>query len=110
MTLLHKDLTEERWQKLNFFEQMANVGAEIGRAINWRKDKSRSEAAFQRGMDLLDLTIADEKNHSKGRLKELCRLKEVLGDYFMSDNFYGSTDEKWNNYFYAFNYAARLGK
>ena len=25
-----------RWQKLSFFEQMANIGSEVERAINWR--------------------------------------------------------------------------
>ncbi len=109
MTLLHHDLTKERWQRFSIFEQMANIGSEIGRAINWKeKDKKRSEAAFERGLELLDLTIEDKKNTN--RLKEICRLREVLVDYFCFDNVYGSSDEKWNNYFYAFNYAARLGK
>jgi len=107
MTSLHHDLTEERWQRFSIFEQMANIGSEIGRAINWReKDKKRSEAAFDRGLELLDLTIEDKKNIK--RLKEICRLREVLVDYFCFDNIYGSSDEKWNNYFYAFNYAARI--
>jgi len=107
MTRLNEDLTKERWRGLNFFEQMANTGAEIGRAINWRlKNKQRSDAAFERGLELLDLTIEDPKN--KNKLKELCRLREVLVDYFYFDNIYGSSDEKWNNYFYAFNYAARI--
>ena len=106
MANLHQDLTKEKWQRLSFFNQMANIGAEIGRAINWRqKDKNKSNAAFERGIELLDLTIEDKKNH-KGKLKELCILREVLVDYFCFDNMYGSTDEKWNNYFYGFNYAA----
>lgn len=107
--IFHKDLTKEKWQSLSFFEQMANTGAEIGRAINWRvKDKKMSEAAFFRGLELLDLTIDDHKNRNK--LKELCRLKEVLADHFCFDNIYGSTDEKWNNYFYAFNYAVAINR
>jgi len=105
----HKELTKEKWQSLSFFEQMANIGAEIGRTINWSaKDKKLSESAFCRGLELLDLTIDDQKNRNK--LKELCRLKEILADYFCFDNIYGSSDEKWNNYFYAFNYAARINK
>lgn len=102
----HKELTIEKWQQLNFFEQMTNIGAEIGRAINWRKkDEELSDAAFFRGLELLDSTIVDKKNRKK--LKELCRLREFLTDYFCFDNIYKSTDENWNNYFYAFNYAAR---
>lgn len=34
--LIHKHL-KSRWKNLSFVEQMANVGADIGRAINWRK-------------------------------------------------------------------------
>lgn len=106
--MLHQGLTESRWQKLSFADQMANIGAEIGRAISWKiKDIKKSEAALQRGIELLDLTIQDPKNR-KGRLKELCRLKEFLGDYFIGENQYGSDDKKWNDYFYAFNFLAAV--
>jgi hypothetical protein len=103
--MFHQGLTKEKWHQLSFFEQMANVGAEIGRTINWqKKDADKSSASFLRGLELLDLTIGDKKNKSK--LKELCRVREVLADYFYFDNDYSSTDESWNKYFYAFNYAA----
>lgn len=109
MTIFHKDLTIERWQKLSLFEQMANVGAEVGRAINWIKsDKDRGQSALFRGLELLDLTIEDTKN--KKRLKELLLVRECLVDYFLFKNDYRSSNENWNNYFYAFNYAARLNK
>jgi hypothetical protein len=103
----HKELTSEKWQSMSFFEQMANIGAEIGRAMNWqKKDKELSTAAFYRGIELLDSTIDDKKNNRK--LKELCRVREMLVDYFMYDNVYASSVKKWNNYFYAFNYAAAI--
>lgn len=103
----HKDLASGRWQKFSLLEQMANIGSEIGRAINWRiKNSEDSKIAFERGLELLDLTIKDPQN--KKRLKELLRVRECLVDYFCFDNIYGSTDKKWNNYFYAFNYAANL--
>ena len=102
--MLHRELTKERWRAFSFFRQMANIGAEVGRCINWReKDGETSKASFERGLELLDLTIEDPKN--KERLKELCKLREVLVDYFCFDNIYGSSDEKWNNYFYGFNHA-----
>jgi len=106
MNYIHKNLADGRWFTFSFSEQMANVGAEIGRAITWRqKDAALSQMAFERGLELLDLTIQDPKNHGSKR-KELCRVEEVLGDYFMGENEYGSTDENWNNYFYFFNAAA----
>ena len=101
----HKDLTREKWFGLDFFSQMANIGAEIGRAINWKeRDKNSSEAALYRGLELLDLTIQVKKN--KKKLKELCRLREIIADYFCFDNIYESTAEDLNNYFYLFGYAA----
>src|SRR5438105_774815 len=99
MIALHQDLTQEKWQSLPFFYQMANVGTEIGRTINWRqKDRQKSTACFERGLELLDLTIEDKKNHD-GKLKELCVLREVLVDYFVSNNIYNSSDKQWNDYF-----------
>lgn len=87
---------------------MAHVGSEVERTILWReKDKEYSKLALYRALELLDLTIKDPKN--KKRLPELLRVRECLVDYFLYDNQYGSSDEKWRNYFYAFNYAARRG-
>ncbi len=107
MAYQHQELAQGRWQKFTFFEQMANVGSEVGRAINWRsKNEINSRLAFERALELLDLTIDDEKN--KTRRRELTRVREVLADFFVGDNAYRSSDVIWQNYFYAFNYAARL--
>lgn len=103
----HKELAGGRWQKFSFFEQMANIGSEVGRTISWKNKNNLdySQKAFERALELLDLTIADNKN--KNRLKELCRLREILIDYFVFDNQYKSSDQLWQNYFYPFNFAAR---
>lgn len=107
MTTFHKDLSAKRWFEMSIFEQMANIGSEIFRTISWReKDKNLSEKAFWRALELIDLTVDDPKN--KKRLKEILRAREALVDYFAGDNQYHSTDESWQNYFYSFNYAARL--
>ncbi|HYL79396.1 MAG TPA: hypothetical protein VEU07_01205 [Candidatus Acidoferrum sp.] len=108
MTLRHPELAAGRWFGLSLVEQLANVGSEIERAIHWR-GKGNVEYggnAFERGLELLDLTIADEKNRS--RVRELTRLRETLADYFWFDNRYGSSDELWRKYFHAFTYASAL--
>ncbi len=107
METQHKQLAAGRWNKLSFFEQMANIGSEVERAIKWKnKDNAEySQMAFERSLELLDLTVADKKN--KKRLKELLRLRETLVDYFVFENIYNSTDKSYQNYFYAFNFAAR---
>ena len=108
MTLRHPELAAGRWSGLPLVEQLANVGSEIDRAIHWRGKGNAKYGgnAFERGLELLDFTIADEKNRS--RLRELTRLREVLADYFWFDNRYGSNDELWRKYFHAFTYAAAL--
>ena len=66
MTIFNNDLTKERWFRLSFFEQMANLGSEVSRAIKWRsKDPERSRHAFESALELLDLTIEDTKNRSR---------------------------------------------
>lgn len=105
--IFHKGLTEKAWFSKSLFEQMANVGSEVERTMKWRhKDQKYSEMAFDRCLELIDLTVLDPKN--KNRLTEILRSREVLVDYFMGDNVYGSSDMLWQNYFYGFNYAARI--
>jgi hypothetical protein len=108
MEYQHKNLAGEKWQSLTFFEQMANVGSEVERTIKWRNKGNAQycRMAFERALELLDFTISDPKNIKK--LKELVRLREALADYFAFDNEYQSTDKIWQNYFYAFNFAARI--
>ena len=108
MSYQHKQLATGRWLELSFVEQMANMGSEIERTILWKNKNNYdySRKAFERGLELLDLTITDIKN--KSRLKELTRLREILIDYFLFDNQYSSSDKLWRNYFYPFNFAARL--
>ncbi|MBU0899196.1 hypothetical protein KKB54_00020 [bacterium] len=107
MSYQHKNLADGRWFELSFPVQMANIGSEVNRAINWKNKNNPeySRQAFERVLELLHLTISDPKN--KKRLRELTRLYEILADYFAFDNEYGSTDQSWQNYFLAFNYLAR---
>ncbi len=103
----HRRLAGGRWQGLAFVEQMANVGSEVGRASNWRA-KGKSDLgmrAFERALELLDLTIADPRN--RGRLRELLRVREALADFFVFDNSYQSSSESWERYFRFFLLAAR---
>jgi len=106
---LHKDLSLERWFKFAFVEQMANVGAEIGRTVKWKQtDIKHSNGAFARGMELLCLTIGDPKN--KKHLNKLLEIKDGLIDHFVGSNKYETTDEQWDKYFYAFGYIAAINR
>jgi hypothetical protein len=107
MAYLHQDLASGRWQKFSLVEQLANIGAEIGRALSWkaRGDEEKSRKALERGFELFDLTIADPR--WRGRLKEIVRAREVVGDYFFGKNEYQSTPESLEKYFLQFAIAAR---
>lgn len=108
MNFQHKKLSQGKWQKLSLIEQMANIGSEVERAINWKNknDEEYSRMAFERALELIDLTMSDEKN--RRRLGEISRVRESLADYFVGDNQYSSSDESWKNYFYAFGLAAGI--
>lgn len=98
---------EKRWSQFTLIEQMANIGAEVGRTIKWKTkgNVAMSRNAFFRGLELLDLTISDKKN--KKSLKEILRVREALVDFFMGENIYGSSNALWEKYFFYFNLAAR---
>jgi hypothetical protein len=101
-------LTDSRWRAFSLVEQLANVGSEVERAMKWSQAgrSDRCEAALFRGLELLDLTLGDPGH--RGRLKELTRLREVLLDYFLGPNEFGSSDLAWHQYFHAFGVAAAV--
>lgn len=107
MNFQHKDLINGNWNKFSMIEQLANIGSEVFRAIDWKNKGNReySQMAFERALELFYFTIVDPKNIH--HLKEITRTRECLVDYFAGENIYKSTDESWQKYFYAFNYAAR---
>jgi hypothetical protein len=103
----HKDLAAGRWKELSLIEQMANIGSEVERALNWRAKNNAeySRNAFERALELIDLSLDSSTKHS--HLKELARLREALVDYFFGTNEFESTEASWRKYFTAFTYAAR---
>ncbi len=110
MMVMHRELAEGRWFDLALVEQLAHVGSEVERTMSWRAKGNAEYArrAFERALELLDLTIGDAKHRS--RLRELTRLRETLVDFFWFDNCYRSTDESWRRYFHAFTHAAALAR
>ncbi len=105
----HAVLAAGRWFKLTLAEQLGNVGSEVSRMGNW-KDKNQKLylKAFERALELLDLTIADLR--WKNGLKELTRARELLCDAMQGGKEYGTTFEDLNRYFFQFALAARQDK
>ena len=107
MSAQHRQLAAGRWYQLSFIEQMANVGGEVERSLNWRAKNNTAycQQAFERALELIDLTLEDKKNVN--RLKELARLREAIVDFFAGSNEFSTTDASWRKYFSSFAYAAR---
>jgi hypothetical protein len=116
--LQHKNLALS-WRKLSFSEQMANIGSEVERAMNWKEKSNQkfSQKAFFRSLELFNLTLqslaklenskSDQKISYLPKLTEVARSKELFSDYIYGDNQYKSTRLSWQKYFRAFNYVAR---
>lgn len=102
----HATLTPERFVSFPFMEQLANIGSEVIRAVNWRKkgNLEYSKLALYRALELLDFSLTAEI--SSERRKELARVRSALVDDFIGENTFGSTDGSWNRYFMAYTYRA----
>jgi len=107
MSVEHKELALGRWEQLSILEQMANIGSEVERALNWkaRNNADYSRRAFERALELVDLSLAAAKKFP--HLKELARLREALVDYFEGNNEFVSNEQSWKGYFLSFACAAR---
>jgi hypothetical protein len=102
----HKELSIRRWKRFNIAEQLANVGSEVFRTLDWKqKDKTTSWLAFERSLELFDLTLASHRKYST--LKEVARARELWVDYYYGNNQYQSNDKEWQMYFMQFTFLAR---
>lgn len=95
----HKNQSQGEWAKRSFLEQMANIGSEVYRAINWsnKGNPEYSEMAFMRSLELFDLTKRSKL--TAAQYKELSRMREIWVDFYYYDNEYNSTEDWINRYF-----------
>ncbi len=86
MAQIHKNLTQEKWNLLEKDKQILNIGAELMRAKNLLKKNEEVyfKNSLSRAFELVDLTIGDKK--WKSGLKEMLRLKEMLGEFYIGVN------------------------
>lgn len=95
-------IVPKNWESLDIVTQLANIGAEVGRTITWTNNPKlgNPQDCFYRALTLLDASINDPKNHNH-RLRELCRTREMLVDWYTINQF-GTTSAMWLSYFDAF--------
>jgi hypothetical protein len=98
------------WQRRSLYDQLGTIGTEIGRCISWRKNPKygNPHESFSRGLTYLLITIDDPKNKGAKRV-ELCRLKELLIDWYYGDSeLYHTTDADWERYFMPYAVASNI--
>ncbi|MFC1645893.1 hypothetical protein ACFL2Y_01795 [Candidatus Omnitrophota bacterium] len=107
MNFQHKELAMGRWKELSLSAQMANIGSEISRALNWQKKGKEGpcQKAASRALELLDLSL--DSVTSSSRVRELARLREAVVDYFFGSNEFSSSETLWRKYFDHFAYILR---
>ena len=106
----HKNLGQDDWSRQSLVFQLANIGSEVFRAMQWKHKNNLPYAhdANLRALELFDLTLSSTQKLSE--LKEIARARELWLDFFVGDNQYKQTEQQWKNYFYAFTYAAQNKK
>jgi hypothetical protein len=99
------------WAKLTFYEQMGNIGSEVGRAINARKTgkEQRVQSAIERALDLFSATAEVNLTDAPNRVREVLRARDEFLRLFY-DNTFESDADKIEAYFMNFACLARAGR
>ena len=71
-----------KWVQLSLAQQLGNLASEMTRARHWemKNDVVNCNRALERALDLLDLTLTD--NRWRFRRRELTLLREIICDCF----------------------------
>jgi hypothetical protein len=96
---------KQKWASLTIFEQMGNIGSEVGRAYSAKRrdDELSLQGAFYRGLDLFDASAQAWVGKQPGRVSEILRAREVFAASVTS----GTLDPTLEAYFMQYAVAAR---
>lgn len=94
-----------KWARLSIFEQMGNVGSEVGRALaaKRRGDDKSAQAALVRGLDLLDATAEVWEAKHSPRVREILIARQQFVQAIEGPD----DDPKLEAYFMWFAFVAR---
>lgn len=95
----------EAWLKRSIFDQLGNIGSEVGRALKLKRKGRDFEPALVRALDLFDATVSGLINTKPHRAREVLRAKECF-----LDALYIKDDPSIETYFMQFAIAARLNR
>jgi len=88
------EMDRQRWAQLSIYEQMGNIGAEVGRAVNATRSgkQKRAQGAIDRAVDLLDATVELLVEQKSPRVKEVLRAREQFLSLFYDGTFEEDAD------------------
>ena len=98
---------EVAWASHSVFWQLGNIGSEVGRALNGKRNgnKKRSMTAFYRGIDLINTTVQIWVTQGKDPY-ELLIAREQFAKSILTDD----VDESLEKYFMDFALAERASR
>jgi hypothetical protein len=99
-------IDQQKWAKMTIFEQMGNIGSEVGRAMNAKRQDNpeRLHGALLRGLDLFDATAVVWAHKKSPRTREILRAREQFVEAVTTNK----EDLSLERYFMQFAIAARL--
>lgn len=98
----------KNWAEMDVFNQMGNIGSEVGRALNAKRQgkPERCQAAFYRGLDLIDETAQLWAVQKRSGLRELLYARDQFAESITTSK----VDATLEDYFMQFAIAARACK
>ena len=105
-------IDRERWSKMSIFDQMGNIGSEVGRSFSAKRrgDDAGCAQAVGRAIDLFDATVSSLIASKSIRSKEVLRAKEVYLSAIFDKALPGEDDQRVEQYFMQYAIAARLNR
>lgn len=102
------DFDKAAWRRMDIFEQMGNIGMEVGRALRAKRsgDIRNMNGALYRGLDLLDASAEILAKDKSPRLREVLRARELFVQTITTEE----EDPKLEDYFMHFAFTARLNR
>ena len=105
---MNSHFDREAWAKLSLFEQLGNIGSEVGRALSAKRrgDIASRDAALARGLDLIDASAEQLAKQHSPKTRELLRARELFAQSVMTTN----EDSTIEAYFFNYALAARSNR
>jgi hypothetical protein len=106
--MIKHEYSADAWASMDMFNQMGNIGSEVGRALTAKRQGKldRCQAAYLRGLDLIDETARIWANQKRAGLRELLYAREQFAESVTSSKI----DPTLEAYFMQFAIAARTNQ